>query len=41
MFTMKIVAGTGGADAEIFASELANVVEKTTGVAPKGATFRL
>lgn len=41
MFTLKIVAGTGGTDAEIFAGELAEVVQKTTGVAPKGATFRL
>ena len=41
MFTLKIVAGTGGTDAEIFAKELGEVIHKTTGVAPTGATFRL
>lgn len=40
MFTLKIVAGSGGADAEAFADELSGVVAKTTG-APKGATYRL
>jgi hypothetical protein len=41
MFTLKIIAGSGGADAEAFASELSGFVAKTTGVTARGNAFRL
>jgi protein subunit release factor A len=41
MFKLKIDAGEGGEDAKLFASELATVIEKTTGVAPVNGLYRL
>lgn len=41
MFTLKISAGEGGADAEVFASELSSIISKTTGASPVNGLFRL
>lgn len=41
MFTLKIVAGEGGADAFAFAEELKSVISKTTGAMPVGDCYRL
>jgi hypothetical protein len=41
MFTLKIVAGEGGADATSFAEELSGIISKSTGREPVDGLFRL
>jgi hypothetical protein len=41
MFKLKISAGEGGADAELFASELSSVISKTTGSKPVDGLYCL
>ena len=41
MFNLKITAGDGGRDAEMFATELSDIIVKSTGRSPVGGLFRL
>jgi hypothetical protein len=41
MFTLKIVAGEGGADASAFSEELGQVISKTTGSESVDGLYRL
>lgn len=41
MFKLKIVAGEGGKDAEAFASELSNIITKSTSTAPVDGIYCL